>query len=197
VRQVDATSTGQHPMAAILSCIDSRAPAELLFDQGIGDIFSVRLAGNVASAKALGSLEFACKVAGSKLIVVLGHTRCGAVKATCDFVAKGLDPVQATGLTNLGSITEPISEAVRMESRTKEGRDASNPEFVDRVAAINVRNTIRWIEDHSPTLASMAINGEIAIVGAMYDVATGKVEFLDGVGFGVMAPKPEASPVGA
>jgi carbonic anhydrase len=128
---------------------------------------------------------------------VLGHTRCGAVKATCDFVAKGLDPVQATGLTNLGSITEPISEAVRMESRTKEGRDASNPEFVDRVAAINVRNTIRWIEDHSPTLASMAINGEIAIVGAMYDVATGKVEFLDGVGFGVMAPKLEASPVGA
>lgn len=198
VRQVDATSAGQHPMAAILSCIDSRAPAELLFDQGIGDIFSVRLAGNVASPKALGSLEFACKVAGSKLIVVLGHTRCGAVKATCDFVAKGLDPVQATGLTNLGSITEPISEAVRMESRTKEGRDASNPEFVDRVAAINVRNTIRWIEDHSPTLASMAINGEIAIVGAMYDVATGKVEFLDGVGFGVMAPKPpEASPVGA
>lgn len=195
VRQVDATSEGQHPMAAILSCIDSRAPAELLFDQGIGDMFSVRLAGNVASPKALGSLEFACKVAGSKLIVVLGHTRCGAVKATCDFVAKGLDPVQATGLTNLGSITEPISEAVRMETRTKEGRDASNYEFVDRVAAINVRNTIRWIEDHSPTLASMALNGEIAIVGAMYDVATGKVEFLDGVGFGASAPRPEAAPV--
>jgi carbonic anhydrase len=129
-------------------------------------------------------MEFACKVAGAKLIVVLGHTRCGAVKATCDLVAKGLDPVEATGLTNLGSITEPISEAVRMETRTKERRDATNPEFVDQVAEINVRNTIRWIEDHSPVLRSMALNGELAIVGAMYDVATGRVRFLDGVGAG-------------
>lgn len=183
-QQVDDTAAGQHPMACILSCIDSRSPAELLFDLGIGDIFSVRLAGNVASPKALGSMEFACKVAGAKLIVVLGHTRCGAVKATCDLVARGLDPVEATGLTNLGSITGPISEAVRMETRTKERRDATNPEFVDQVAEINVRNTIRWIEDHSPVLRSMALNGEVAIVGAMYDVATGRVRFLDGVGAG-------------
>jgi MFS superfamily sulfate permease-like transporter len=192
-RQVDATAQGQHPMAAVLSCIDSRAPAELLFDLGIGDMFSVRLAGNVASPKALGSLEFACKVAGSKLIVVLGHTRCGAVKATCDFVAKGLDPVEATGLTNLGSITEPIAEAVRMETRTIEGRDASNEAFVNRVAAINVRNTIRWIQDNSPTLSSMLMNGEIAIVGAMYDVTTGRVEFLDGAGFALDAEQPTAA----
>lgn len=183
IRQVDATAAGQHPMAAVLSCIDSRAPAELLFDLGIGDIFSVRLAGNVASPKALGSLEFACRVAGSKLVVVLGHTRCGAVKATCDFIDKGIDPVAATGLTNLPSITEPISEAVHAETATKEQRTAANLEFVDRVAAINVRNTIRWIHNHSPTLASMSLNGEIAIVGAMYDVSTGRVEFLDGVGF--------------
>jgi MFS superfamily sulfate permease-like transporter len=183
VRQVEVTSAGQHPMAAVLSCIDSRAPVELLFDLGIGDVFSARLAGNVASPKALGSLEFACKVAGAKLVLVMGHTRCGAVKATCDFVARQIDPVQATGLTNLGSITDPITEAVHMESQTKKGRTADNEEFVDRVAEINVRNTIRWIQANSPTLASMTLNGDIAIVGAMYDVRTGKVEFLDGVGF--------------
>ena len=188
VRQVDATATGQHPMVAVLSCIDSRAPAELIFDQGIGDMFNVRLAGNVASPKALGSLEFACKVAGAKLILVMGHTRCGAVKATCDFVHQGVDPVEATGLTNLGSIVEPIAEAVRMETRTQDDRSAKNSAFVDRVATINVRNTIEWIKDNSPTLAAMSRNGEIAIVGSMYDVATGQVEFLDGVGFAAKTP---------
>ncbi|MEY2713072.1 MAG: Bicarbonate transporter BicA [Planctomycetota bacterium] len=188
VRQVDATAAGQHPMVAVLSCIDSRAPAELIFDQGIGDMFNVRLAGNVASPKALGSLEFACKVAGAKLILVMGHTRCGAVKATCDFVHQGVDPVAATGLTNLGSIVEPIAEAVRLETQTSDDRSAKNSAFVDRVAAINVRNTIEWIKDNSPTLASMSRNGEIAIVGAMYDVATGQVEFLDGVGFASKTP---------
>ncbi|MFM1821976.1 MAG: hypothetical protein RI967_242 [Planctomycetota bacterium] len=182
VRQIDATAAGQHPMAAILSCIDSRSPAELLFDLGLGDIFSVRLAGNIASEKALGSMEFACKVAGAKLIVVLGHTRCGAVKATCDFVAKGGDVAKETGLTNLPSITDPISEAVRLETTTREGRDSSNEAFVDRVAALNVRNTIQWILANSPTLAEMARTGEIAVVGAMYDVATGRVEFLDRAG---------------
>ena len=194
VRQVEETSAGQHPMAAVLSCIDSRAPVELLFDLGIGDVFSARLAGNVASPKALGSLEFACKVAGAKLILVLGHTRCGAVKATCDFVAKGLDPVQATGLSNLGAITDPITEAVNMESQTKTGRTADNEVFVDRVAEINVRNTIRWIQANSPTLASMTLNGEIAIVGAMYDVRSGKVEFLDGVGFAADGPQVQQVP---
>jgi MFS superfamily sulfate permease-like transporter len=183
VRQVEETSGGQHPMAAVLSCIDSRAPVELLFDLGIGDVFSVRLAGNVASPKALGSLEFACKVAGAKLVLVMGHTRCGAVKATCDFVAKGLDPAEATGLSNLGAITDPIAEAVRMESQTKAGRTADNEVFVDRVAELHVRNMIRWIQANSPTLSSMALNGEIAIVGAMYDVRSGRVAFLDGVGF--------------
>jgi carbonic anhydrase len=133
-------------------------------------------------------------VAGAKLILVLGHTRCGAVKATCDFVARGVDPVQETGLTNLGSITAPITEAVHMERLTKERRDASNPEFVDRVAAINVRNMMKWIVDNSPTLASMVANGEIAIVGAMYDVATGRVEFLDGASVaGVVRPRETAT----
>lgn len=195
--QVDATADGQHPMAVILSCIDSRSPAELLFDLGLGDIFSVRLAGNVASPKALGSMEFACKLAGAKLIVVLGHTRCGAVKATCDLVARGVDPAEATGLTNLGSITGPISEAVKMETKTAARRDASNGTFVDHVAEINVRNTIRWIEGNSPVLRSMILNGEVGIVGAMYDVATGQVRFLDGIGAAAAAaaaPRADAGP---
>ncbi|MFO0783593.1 MAG: SulP family inorganic anion transporter [Phycisphaerales bacterium] len=183
VRQVNATQDGQHPMAAVLSCMDSRAPAELLFDLGIGDIFSLRLAGNVARGKVVGSLEYACKVAGSKLILVMGHTRCGAVKATCDIVAKGQDPSQIPGLDNLGAVTGPIAEAVRMESHTTHNRTSDNEEFVNRVAAINVRNTIRWILEHSPALENMVLNGDIAVVGAIYDVTSGRVDFLDGVGF--------------
>jgi carbonic anhydrase/SulP family sulfate permease len=189
VRQVDATSAGQHPMAVVLSCIDSRSPAEILFDLGLGDIFNARLAGNVASAHVLGSMEFACKVAGAKLIVVLGHTRCGAVKATCDLVARGA----TTELTNLPSITETITEAVRMETRTRDGRDGGNEAFVDRVAALNVRNTMRRIEADSPVLRSMILNGEVAIVGAMYDVATGRVSFLDGAGEAASAAATRAS----
>lgn len=179
MRQVDQTAAGQHPLAVVLGCIDSRAPVELIFDAGIGDMFIARLAGNVASAKALGSIEFACKVAGARLILVLGHTRCGAVKAACDFVAKGLDPVEATGLTNLPSITDPISEAVRMETTFKDRRDASNEAFVDRVAAINVRNAMRWIQDNSPTISKMLATGEVALVGGMYDIKTGRVDFFD------------------
>ena len=180
VRQVDATATGQHPMAVVLSCIDSRAPAEILFDVGIGDIFSVRVAGNVAKAKVLGSMEFACKSVGAKLIVVLGHTRCGAVKATCRFVVEGIDPVAATGLTNLGSITSAISDAVEAEQRSAPPRSGDDPEFVDRVAARHVHNTITWIEQHSPTLKEMLDRGEVGIVGAMYDVSSGRVQFFGG-----------------
>jgi carbonic anhydrase len=184
-RQVGATAEGQHPMAIVLSCIDSRAPAELLFDVGIGDIFSVRVAGNVAKQKAMGSIEFACKVIGSKLVVVLGHTRCGAVKATCDFVHQGVDPVAATGLTNLPAITEPISEAVHAETATKDHRDGKNLEFVDRVAAIHVERTIQSILDHSPTMATMLEQGAVGFIGAMYDVATGRVQFLPHTARGV------------
>ncbi len=193
VRQVDKTAGGQHPMAAILSCIDSRAPAELLFDLGIGDIFSVRLAGNVVSDKALGSMEFACKVAGSKLILVLGHTRCGAVKATCDFVHTGGDVAAETGLVNLASITDPISHAVRDETQETTDRTSANEAFVNRVAEINVRRTIEEIKRESPTLAAMAESGEIAIIGGMYDVVTGQVTFLDGA----EARLAEAAPVTA
>jgi len=178
VRQVDATSAGQHPMAVVLSCIDSRAPVELLFDVGIGDLFVCRLAGNVVSPMALGSMEFACKVAGAKLILVLGHTRCGAVKAACDFAHNGLDVEQATGLTNLPSVIKPLKDAVRLETQTRENRTASNEDFVDRVAAINVRNAIQSLREGSPTLRAMIDEGQIGIAGAMYDVKTGQVDFL-------------------
>lgn len=178
-RQVGATAAGQHPMAVVLSCIDSRAPIEILFDLGIGDVFSVRIAGNVARQKSLGSMEFACKVAGAKLIVVLGHTRCGAVKATCDLVHQNLD-VAATGLTNLRPIAEAIAEAVRMETVTVERRNGANLEFVDRVAAINVQNTIRHVVANSPVLAGMLREGTLGIVGAMYDIGSGCVEFMAG-----------------
>jgi carbonic anhydrase/SulP family sulfate permease len=181
IRQVDATSTGQHPMAVVLSCIDSRSPAEILFDLGLGDIFSVRLAGNVLSRKVLGSMEFACKVAGAKLILVLGHTSCGAVKATCDIVGKNLDTVQATGLTNLPYLVEPISKAVRMETTTIQDRVGSNYEFVDRVAAIHVRNVMLAIRQESPTLRDMIDAGQIQVAGAMYNVKSGQVEFMSAV----------------
>lgn len=176
--QVAGTAGGQHPMAAIVGCIDSRCPAELLFDLGIGDAFNVRLAGNVVSPKALGSLEYACKVAGSKLVLVLGHTSCGAVGATCDFVASGGDVATETGLPNLPSITDPIAEAVRRETSDDTDRTSGNRDFVNRVAAMNVGNMIATIRAESPALKAMADAGEIAIVGAMYDVATGRVEFL-------------------
>jgi MFS superfamily sulfate permease-like transporter len=185
-RQVDATATGQHPMAIVLSCIDSRAPAELLFDLGIGDIFSARVAGNVVSRKMMGSIEFACKVVGSKLVVVLGHTRCGAVKATCDFVHKKLDPVAATGLTNLPAITEAITEAVHAEKSTRDRRDGGNLVFVDGVAAIHVARSIDGILANSPTIAAMLAAGEIGIVGAMYDVTSGSVQFLPATARGVI-----------
>jgi carbonic anhydrase/SulP family sulfate permease len=181
IRQVDATSDGQHPMAVVLSCIDSRSPAEILFDLGLGDIFSVRLAGNVLSRKVLGSMEFACKVAGAKLILVLGHTSCGAVKATCDIVGKGLDTVQATGLTNLPYLVEPISKAVRMETTTMQNRDGSNKAFVDRVAAIHVHNVMLAIRQESPTLRDMIDAGQIEVAGAMYNVKSGQVDFMSAV----------------
>lgn len=175
---VEATAAQQQPMVAVLSCIDSRAPAELIFDQGIGDLLNVRLAGNVGSPKALGSLEFGCKVAGARLVLVMGHTRCGAVSAACDFVSRGVDPVEATGMSHIGSIIEPIAEAVRMETATTGDRTSGNPEFVDRVARIHVHRTMKWILQNSATLREMAGSGEIAIAGAIYDVRCGRVEFL-------------------
>jgi len=169
LQQVNETSDGQHPMAIVLSCIDSRTSAELIFDQGLGDIFSCRIAGNVLNDDILGSMEFACKVAGAKAIVVLGHTRCGAVKGACDGVRLG----------NLTSLLEKIEEAVELETETLTDRNSKNTEFVERVAELNVMLVKRQIMEWSPLLAEMVANSEIAIVGGMYDVESGAVSFYD------------------
>ncbi len=167
LEQVNATSDGQHPMAIVLSCIDSRTSAELTFDQGLGDIFSCRIAGNVLNEDILGSMEFACKLAGSKAIVVLGHSRCGAIKGACDGAKMG----------NLTTLLEKIRPAVELEKETTDNRTSSNPEFVERVATLNVQMVLQQIVERSEVLAGMLEKGEIALVGGMYDVETGAVDF--------------------
>ncbi|QHI36831.1 Carbonic anhydrase 2 [Kordia antarctica] len=168
--QVSDTSTGQYPFATILSCIDSRVSSELIFDQGIGDIFSVRIAGNFVNEDILGSMEFACKLAGTKLVLVLGHTACGAVKGACDHARLG-------NLTALINKIEPAVEAVS-EPTDKSLRNSKNIEFVNNVAVKNVEMTIDNIRKQSPVLAEQESNGEIKIIGGMYDINNGKVTFL-------------------
>lgn len=185
LQQVNETSQGQFPFAFILSCIDSRTSAELIFDQGLGDIFSCRIAGNVINEDILGSMEFACKVAGSKIVVVLGHTKCGAVKGACDHVQMG----------NLSTLLRKIEPAVKAETTTKENRTAANSEFVEHVADLNVRLTLQQIPKQSPIIAEMLKNGQIALVGAMYDVETGMVHFYEDEMIASHNLKPEASAV--
>ncbi|TVR39610.1 MAG: carbonic anhydrase [Cryomorphaceae bacterium] len=167
--QVEQTSSGQHPFAVVLSCIDSRVPAELVFDQGIGDIFSCRVAGNILNEDVLGSIEFACAAAGSKAIVVLGHTKCGAVKGACDKVELG----------NLTSLLNKIQPAVEAETQTTDDRSSANGEFVDRVAQLNVQHVMDEIHRRSPVLDEMIRSKQIAMIGGMYDVETGQVEFYE------------------
>ena len=168
--QVEQTSTGQFPFATVLSCIDSRVPAELVFDQGIGDIFSVRIAGNFVNTDILGSMEFASKLAGTKLILVLGHTACGAVKGACDHAELGNLTAM---LGNIAPAVEAITEPADAADRT-----SANIDFVNAVGTKNVELTIERIREESPVLAEMEQAGEIQIVGGMYDIATGKVNFL-------------------
>ncbi|WP_298426728.1 carbonic anhydrase family protein [uncultured Kordia sp.] len=168
--QVSDTSTGQYPFATVLSCIDSRVSSELIFDQGIGDIFSVRIAGNFVNEDILGSMEFACKLAGTKLVVVLGHTACGAVKGACDHARLG-------NLTALINKIEPAVEAVT-EPTDESLRNSKNIDFVNNVAVKNVEMTIENIRKQSPVLAELEANGEIKVVGGMYDINNGKVTFL-------------------
>lgn len=170
LEQVNETSTGQFPFATILSCIDSRVSAELIFDQGLGDIFSIRIAGNFVNQDILGSMEFGCKLAGTKLVVVLGHTSCGAVKGACDNARLG----------NLTAMLNKIKPAVNAipEPTDVNLRNSSNLEFVDNVAEKNVQLTIDRIRNESDVLYEMEQNGEILIVGAMYDINTGEVVFL-------------------
>ena len=171
LEQVNDTSDGQFPFATILSCIDSRVSAELVFDQGLGDIFSVRIAGNFVNEDILGSMEFACKLAGTKLIVVLGHTSCGAVKGACDDAKMG----------NLTTMLAKIKPAVNAVAEPKEAslRNSKNLEFVDNVAEKNVFLTMENIRMQSPILKEMEDNNEIDIVGGMYDINTGAVTFFE------------------
>lgn len=167
LQQANETSDGQHPFAVILSCIDSRTSAELIFDQGLGDVFSIRIAGNIINEDILGSMEFGCKVAGSKIIVVLGHTKCGAVKGACDHVEMG----------NLTALLTKIRPAVDSEQTTKENRNSSNSEFVENVATINVKRTVKSIMERSTILKEMIETGEIGIVGGTHEISTGAVHF--------------------
>ncbi|MDO6491249.1 MAG: carbonic anhydrase family protein [Cellulophaga sp.] len=171
LEQVNDTSEGQFPFATILSCIDSRVSAELVFDQGLGDIFSVRIAGNFVNEDILGSMEFGCKLAGTKLIVVLGHTSCGAIKGACDNAELG----------NLTAMLAKIKPAVNAVAEPKDDslRNSKNLEFVDNVSAKNVQLTIDKILEESSVLAEMQKNGEIKIVGAMYDINSGAVNFYE------------------
>ena len=169
LQQANETSDGQHPFAVILSCIDSRTSAELIFDQGLGDVFSVRIAGNIINEDILGSMEFGCKLAGSKIIVVLGHTKCGAVKGACDHVEMG----------NLTALLTKIRPAVDDEQTTVENRNSGNSEFVEKVATINVKRAIKSIIQRSTILKEMIESGEIGIVGGTHDISTGQVAFFD------------------
>lgn len=167
--QISQTASGQYPFAAVVSCIDSRIPTEIVFDQGIGDIFNARIAGNFVNEDILGSLEFACKVAGAKAIVVMGHTSCGAVKGACDKAELG-------NLTQMLEKIMPAVDAVQTPNGTD--RSSANAEFVDAVASKNVELTLAKIKQSSPVLAEMIAANEIVVVGAMYDVASGEVSFL-------------------
>lgn len=169
MQQVRATGSGQYPFAIVLGCVDSRVPPELVFDQGIGDIFSARIAGNFVNDDILGSMEFAAKVAGARLIVVLGHTSCGAIMGAIDDVQMG----------NLTLLLDNLKPAVEATEEADGKRTSENAVFVQAVAEENVRLTLEDIKQRSPVLNEMLEGGEIALVGGMYDVQSGEVEFFD------------------
>jgi carbonic anhydrase len=167
LQQVNQTSDGQYPFAAVLSCIDSRTSAELIFDQGLGDILSIRIAGNILNEDILGSLEYACKIAGSKLIVVLGHTKCGAITSACNDMVLG----------HFTHLLDKIRPAIDAEKQAGGADGDDQMAFINRVSAGHVRMTIRHIRHKSSLLAGMEEKGEIMIIGGFYRVESGEVEF--------------------
>ena len=169
LQQASETSDGQHPFAIILSCIDSRTSVELIFDQGLGDVFSVRIAGNIMNEDILGSMEYGCKVAGAKIIVVLGHTNCGAIAGACDHIEMG----------NLTALLSKIQPAVFNEKSETKNRNSSNPEFVEKVSTINIKRTIHTIMERSPILKELLEAGAIGLIGGKHDIASGVVTFYD------------------
>lgn len=180
-RLKDATAAAQYPFGVVLSCIDSRAPTELVFDLGLGDIFTIRIAGNVAKAKVLGSMEYACNVAGAKLAVVMGHTSCGAVNAAVDLFVQKRAAAEATGCEHLDALVGEIQQAI--DPASLDPAALADPErkraYADQIARRNVVRTIRKITEESGTLARLVGEGRIAIVGAMYDLRSGEVQFFD------------------
>ena len=171
LEQANETREGQWPFAVTLSCIDSRTSTELIFDQGLGDIFSIRIAGFVVNTDILGSLEFACKVSGAKLIIVLGHENCGAIKGACDHIEMG----------NLTELLSKLQPAVYEEKSitNPEERNSKNPQFVESVAALNVKRSVKSIISRSNILELMIEKGEVAIIGAMHHLESGEVEFYE------------------
>ncbi|MFO0639289.1 MAG: carbonic anhydrase family protein [Polyangiaceae bacterium] len=169
LEQVNDTRDGQFPFATILSCIDSRTSAELIFDQGLGDIFSIRIAGSIVDEDILGSMEFTCKVAGSKIVVVLGHSKCGAIKGACDGVQLG----------NLSTLLNKIQPSVHREKTITENRTSKNDAFVGKVTEMQVRRSVEQIIEGSVILREMIEKGEIYLIGGHYSVETGEVEFFE------------------
>lgn len=169
LKQVNQTSVGQFPFAAILSCIDSRTSAELIFDQGLGDIFSIRIAGNIINDDILGSMEYACSIVNSRIIVVLGHTKCGAIIGACNDLQSG----HITGLLH------KIKPAIQFEQTTKDHRNGNNIDFVNKVSRLNIYHTIGQIRSKSNILHQLETDGKIMIKGALYDIDTGVVTFFE------------------
>jgi len=169
LQEVVTSRDGQYPLAVIVNCIDSRTPTEALFDQGLGQFFVIRLAGSIISTEVLGSIEFATKLAGAKLVVVLGHSGCGAVKGACDDVQLG----------NLTELLAGIRPAVEAETTVTTGRDSSNVEFVGKVSKIHVRRSLGIIVERSETLRDMIAQGQVGLIGGMYQIETGTVNFYD------------------
>ncbi|MDP3560167.1 MAG: carbonic anhydrase family protein [Legionellaceae bacterium] len=168
LQQVNETADGQYPFASILSCIDSRTPAELIFDQGLGDIFSIRIAGNIINDDIIGSLEFSCKIAGSKLILVLGHTNCGAIKGACDKAKLGY----------LTQLLNKITPSIEKETHFKTDRNGSNLPYVNEVAKINVKHSMDAILNQSSIIRELITSQRIKIIGGLYDVVSGEVSFF-------------------
>lgn len=183
LQQANETSDGQYPFAVILSCIDSRTSVELIFDQGLGDVFSVRIAGTIINEDILGSMEFGCKLAGSKIIVVLGHTKCGAIKGACDHVEMG----------NLTPLLTKIQPAVAAEDTVTENRSSSNDEFVEKVTDIHVKKTVNAVMERSPILKNMIETGQCGIVGGNHNISTGEVSFYQDTMFGFFKKNPDTS----
>ena len=182
LRQVEATSTGQAPIAAVLSCMDSRAPVELVFDLGLGDVFSIRVAGNIASPKILGSLEYGCGVAGSKLILVLGHTSCGAIGASVDLYENGKNALEVTGCEHLDTIVKDIQNVIPKTDGAPANSGESRVDYLNQISRLNVLRVMKSVRADSKKLGELLERGDVGIVGGLYHLDSGRVEFFDANG---------------